>query len=798
MRPTIQPRVKEWRLPPVTPRRGTRRAFLDVVRIARSRLLALLAIPLVVAVVALAAGAVAFAAMARDLPSVDAVQQQGLQTVQIFDRKGQLLWELRDPNGGRRLVVPLSDVSPLLVKATLAAEDAHFYEHQGVDLTATARSAYITFTGEGRTGASTITQQLVRNVIMDPKEAQQATLRRKVREMALAYEVDQRYSKDQILERYLNEVYYGNQSYGIEAASLNYFDKHAKDLTLPEASLLAGLVQSPSNYDPSRTDLPHGPDGVPSVTKERQRYVLEQMAHNGTITEQEAQGAFAQPLRIKQQQVDLKAPHWVMYVRQLVELKYGDRTLYQRGLKIYTTLDYDLDQRMLKVLQDSKRNIEEHGGDNAALVAVDPRTGEILAFNGSLDYNDQSIDGQVDVLLSERQPGSSIKPVVYSAAFDKGWAPGTSIDDVQTCWQDTPGRQWCPHNFDDKFHGQVTARTALGNSLNVPAVKTLEYVGVPRVLDLGRNMGITTWKDDGSKHFGLSLTLGGAEVRPLDLAQVYSTLANNGVKRPLVGIRRITDADGNVMEDYKVPPGEQVLDPRAAYLVTSILSDPAAKLFTYGRDTPLILKDRPAASKTGTTDNYRDTWTAGYTPNLSIVVWVGNTDGHPMKEVLSSMTAGKIWPEAMRAAIETLSLPAEDFQRPDGLVERQVCGDMAMRPGEPRCRNDLFYAERPAPPTPTIPPSPTTAATPTQASTPTQEARPEEQRPTLEGTKPAEAVPQQAPPTATKAPAPPTATPQKVAPTPTPVPQKPAVTPTPQPKPTDGQVPPPPSPGPNR
>ena len=257
------------------------------------------------------------------------------------------------------------------------------------------------------------------------------------------------------------------------------------------------------------------------------------------------------------------------------------------------------------------------------------------------------------------------------------------MDDVATCWQDN-GKQWCPSNFDNQFHGKTTLRSALGNSLNIPAVKTLEYVSLPSAVDLAAKMGITTWGPDSGKTLGLSLTLGGAEIRPIDMAQVYATFANNGRKVPLVSIRQVVDASGKVLADYAVPPGEQVLDPRAAYLISNVLSDPTAKLFTYGRNTPLILKDHPAASKTGTTDNYRDTWTDGYTTSLAIVVWVGNTDGHPMKQALSSLTAGKIWPEAMQASFEALNLPAEEFPRPAGLVEQQVCGDTAMRPGNRR------------------------------------------------------------------------------------------------------------------
>jgi len=701
----------------------------------------------------------------------------------------------------------VSDVSPNLIAATLAAEDVHFYENPGFDPLATLRSAWIDLSGQGQTGASGITQQLVRNAVVDPNEARETSLRRKLREIVLAYQVDQHYSKEQILQMYLNRVYYGNQSYGVEAAAEGYFGVSAHDVDLAQAALIAGLVQSPSQLDPTRQDVPRTADGIPVATKARQQYVLEQMAAHGLITEDQARAANDEPLHIQPRQVDLKAPHWVMYVRDLVEQQFGDRTLYQAGLKIYTTLDLDENERMLQVLQSNKDVIQQQGGDNAALIAVDPRTGEILAFLGSLDYNDASIQGQVNVLTSERQPGSSIKPVIYAASFLKGWSPGTSIDDNPTCWQDQPGHQWCPQNFDNQFHGQMTVRTALGNSINIPAVKALEFVGVPSAVDLAQHMGITTWGPDSGKTLGLSLTLGGAEVRPIDMAEVYATFANDGRKVPLTALRRVTDASGSILFDLNQPQGEQVLDPRAAYMITNILSDPAAKLFTYGRNTPLMLHQGndpqsplwPAASKTGTTDNYRDTWTDGYVPSLAIVVWVGNTDGHPMKQALSSMTAGKIWPEAMQASFETLGLHPEDFSRPDGLVEGQVCGDTAMRPGEPRCRNDLFIAgQAPTPqPAPTAQPTPaaTTAPTPepTQAqptpapAAPTQ--APEAPTPVAQPTTapaapaqqqaPAPAVQPTAPPVPTAAPKP-QATTAPAAPAPT-APPKPQPTPVPKP-----------------
>jgi membrane peptidoglycan carboxypeptidase len=744
-------------------------------------LLAMIGVGLIGIFVVLQGAATGYAMLTRDLPSLSQISNHAsFKTAQIFDRKGQLLWEFYDPDGGKRTVIPLSEISQNLIDSTLAAEDAFFYQHRGVDLRATIRSAFLTGSGTSQTGASTITQQLVRNVVLSPEERRQVTLTRKAREIILAYKLDEKLSKDEILEMYLNEVYYGNQSYGVEAAAQSYFDKHARDLDIAEAAMVAGLVQSPSEYDPTRRDVARTADGIPIVTKERQAYVLEQMTRHGFITEQQARDAYAEQLQIKTRQVDLKAPHWVMFIRDLVERKYGARTLYQGGLKIYTSLDNDYNDKMQQVLQDSKATIATQGATNAAQVAVNPKTGEILAFNGSLDYYDESIDGQVNILTSERQPGSSIKPVIYATSFLKGWSPATTIDDQPTCWKDTPTHQWCPGNFDNIFHGQTTVRSALGNSLNIPAVKTLDFVGVDNAIDTGTKFGVTTWAPDSSKTFGLSLTLGGAEVKPLDMAQVYATFANNGLKIPLVAVTRIVDAEGSVLEDYKVPQGQQVIDARAAYLISNILSDPAAKLFTYGPNTPLMLHQTddpkspiwPSASKTGTTDNYRDTWTDGYTPNLAIVVWVGNADGHPMKQTLSTLTAAKVWPASMKMSFEYFHMQAEDFPKPDGLVERQVCGDARMRPGAPLCWNDLFFTETapkgtvlagPRPAQPTAQPTPQPAA----------DQQPQPAQPT-----PVPQAPAQPKPQPTAAPPPPQAQPTVAPPRPQ---QKPAPTAVPEP-----------------
>ncbi|MCC6177338.1 MAG: PBP1A family penicillin-binding protein [Chloroflexi bacterium] len=681
----LQQRAKARHRRERQPRGGGVRAALVAVTVLG---LGLLSIVLIGTLAGIQLASTSYAAINRDLPSINQISsRETFKTAQIFDRKGRLLWEFYAQDAGRRTVVPLSEVSQYLIDATLAAEDANFYSNPGIEPRGILRALYQNIAEqEVVSGASTITQQLVKNVLIpeDERYAQRgiAGYQRKVKEALLAYQVTQKLSKSQILSLYLNEILYGNQAFGVEAASQTYFAKHARDLTLAEAAVIAGLPQSPSVYDPFRN---------PVAAKARQTYVLDQMVKNDFITEQEADAARQAELPYQRQKPTFLAPHWAMYIRSLIEEKYGTRVLYQGGLRIYTSLDFDLQTRMEEVAESNAPNLAQRDAENTAIVVMNPKTGEILAMVGSMDYYNADIDGQVNVAISERQPGSTIKPIVYLTTFMKGWVPSTTIVDEKISIPDDLGRVWEPENYDKRFRGTVTVRTALGNSLNIPAVKAIQFAEVPAVADLARKMGITTWKDN--TRLGLAMALGGAEVRPLDIVSAYTVLANNGLRIPPVAITRIIDADGNTVEEYKVPQGEQVVDPRYAYMITNILSDNNARLITYGPDSLLKL-GRPAAVKTGTTDSYRDTWTIGYTPNLAIGVWVGNSDNHPMKEVLSSMSAGKIWRESMDAAIGALDLPAEEFVRPAGLLDVEVCGDAAMRPGAPTCYPEVFPVER--------------------------------------------------------------------------------------------------------
>lgn len=625
-----------------------------------------------------------YAYHAKDLPDPTALDGRRLfQTARILDRNGQVLGEFSDPKGGNRTLIPVSEMPQVLRDATVAAEDASFYTNPGFEPRAILRALWQNVRGQRIvSGASTITQQLVKNALLGPE----ATADRKMKEALLAIELTRRYSKDRILEMYLNEIYYGNLAYGIEAAAQTYFGKRARDLDLAEASFLAGLPQAPSLYDPY-TNL--------SGAKERQSYVLEQMERNGFTTPAQAQAARSQflPLRSAQQraqQTALKAPHFVNYVRALIEQQYGSDTFFRAGMQVRTTLDLRLQETAERHARAAIEELRSRNASNAAVVSIAPSSGEILAMVGSVDFNDPRIGGQVNVALAPRQPGSTLKPFTYLTAFTKGWTPATVIWDVPT----TFGGTYTPLNFDQKFRGPVSVRSALGNSLNVPAVKTLEVVGVPEMLRTVHRMGINSLRDP--NRVGLSVTLGGGEVTLLDLTYAYQGFANEGRQNgapielaPLdsraydpVAVLSITDGEGRALFEFKPERGREVVDPGLAYLVTHMLSDDEARAETFGRNGALAL-GRSSAGKTGTTDDFRDSWVVGYTPDLLTGVWVGNNDGSPMRDVLGAAGAGRIYKAYMQEALR--GVEPRRFPRPGDVVEKEVCALTGQLPG-PNCQ----------------------------------------------------------------------------------------------------------------
>lgn len=628
--------------------------------------------------VLLAVAMLGYVYIAINLPAPEELASRSATFVstKIYDRNGVVLYEVFDPHGGRRTLVPLDRISPYLIQATIATEDANFYQHPGIDPVGLTRAIVRNVrAGEIEAGGSTIPQQLVKMVFLSPER----TMTRKVKEAVLAAEVTRRYSKDQILEIYLNEIFYGNLAYGAEAAAQTYFGKPAEELTLAEAALLAGIPQSPALYDPFTN---------PEDTLWRREQVLRLMVNNGYITQAEANAANAEPLPRTSQPFDIRAPHFVMTVRQQLEWRYGPEVLYKAGLQVYTTLDYRYQEIAEGAVKSHIATLQDRNVTNGALVALSPQTGEVLAMVGSRGFFDPDIDGQVNVTMRQRQPGSAIKPLTYLTAFEKGWTPATLIWDVPVEYPDGVNPPYRPQNYDRKFHGPVVVREALGNSYNVPAVKALQFAGLPDMLEMSRRLGITTLT---RQDYGLSLTLGGGEVTLLELTSAYGVWANEGKRVPTTMILRVEDHAGRVIEQHATSPGEQVISPQHAYLITHILADNSARQAMFGANSALRLS-RPAAAKTGTTDDYRDNWTIGYTPSLVAGVWVGNNDNSEMKNVSGITGAAPIWRQFMESVLT--DQPAEEFRRPQGIEEIEVCSASGTRPSDacPERKVELFAA----------------------------------------------------------------------------------------------------------
>ncbi len=627
------------------------------------------------------------------LPSLDGLTASGDQSPyayasapssKIYDRYGRLLYEMPPPHTGSHSPVPLSDVPLALRQALIATEDATFYSNPGVDARAILRAVWINLRGgEILSGASTLTQQLARNLLMSPEERYEQTLRRKLREAALAWRISQEFSKDQILELYLNEIYFGNMAYGVEAAAQAYFGKPVRDLDLAESALLAGLPQAPAYYNPLENL-----EGA----RARQAVVLDLMVAQGYITGEQARQAKAEELYFASTPFDIRAPHFVMYVRGLLEQELGLERVEQGGLHIYTTLDLDLNDAARDIMRYRLSRLAEcdgqqadcppggHNARNAALVALDPGTGEILTMVGSPDYFSARISGAVNGATALRQPGSSIKPITYAAAFARGdLTPATMILDVRASFLTAEGTAYVPMNYDLQFRGPVRLREALASSYNLVAVKVLDTTGVANMTGLARRLGMTTFDDQ--EMLGLSVTLGGGEVRLLEETAAYAAFANGGYAVRPVAIHRVEDEAGAVLWSPEPGLGCRVLDERVAYLITNVLSDDQARIPSFGEGSVLKLT-RPAAVKTGTTTDYRDNWTVGYTPQLVAGVWAGNADNEPMLGVSGISGAAPIWHDFMELALRGQRV--QDFRRPEGLVEVEVCSLSGLLP-EPEC-----------------------------------------------------------------------------------------------------------------
>lgn len=571
---------------------------------------------------------------------------------QIFDRHGNLLYEIYAEEN--RIPIKLADLPAHVAQATIAIEDKNFYRHHGLDFRGLIRAGWRNFQQGTAQGGSTITQQLVKNALL----SREKTFERKLKEAVLAIATEVIYSKDEILEMYLNYISYGGTAVGIESAAKRYFAKPAAELSLAEAALLAGLPQAPSAYSPFGANPERG--------KTRQKEVLRRMVEDDYISQEQADAAASETLNFAISRTDIKAPHFVFYIKDQLEKEYGTMMVETGGLRVTTTLDLELQEAAQASLSAELNGLERLRINNGAALVTKPNTGEILAMIGSKDYFNTAADGQVNVTLAMRQPGSSIKPIMYATAFQaKTLSPGSMLLDIPTCFKSTGQRDYCPKNYSGGFSGPVTMRHALGNSLNIPAVKALATIGVERFITQANRMGIKSWTDP--SRYGLSLTLGGGEVQMVEMAEAFGVLANQGVRVPLTGIAEVKDYRGKVLYQHDVEQRredlawlaendleegrgdlQRVMDRAPAYLTNHILQDNNARLAAFGGNSKLVIRGHIVSAKTGTTNDLKDNWTVGYTPEFLTITWVGNNDSSSMSYLTSGVTgAAPIWNSIM-------------------------------------------------------------------------------------------------------------------------------------------------------
>jgi len=576
------------------------------------------------------------------------VKRQSPQTTIIYDRTGQhILYEIHGEEN--RIVLTHDEIPDSIRIATIAAEDDNFYHHFGIDFFSILRAIKNNFQKNNMSqGASTITQQLARNAFL----GREKTFSRKIIELVIAIKIEKKYTKDQILDMYLNEVPYGSNAYGIETASKTFFGKNATDLTLDEAALLAALPKATSYYSPYGNHL--------NELIFRQQNIITRigtlkLADTATVDEAKANLITEKIIPFT---AEIDSPHFVFYARDELEKQFGTEMLEQGGLRVYTTLDYDKQKLAEQILTESDELLKKYGASNVALVSLDPKSGQILTMVGSKDYYNSSIDGQVNVTTRSRQPGSSFKPFAYATAFEKGYQPETKLIDAQTDFgADGSDKHYIPRNYDGKFHGVVTMRQALAMSLNVPAVKTLSLAGVQDTIDLAHRLGITTLND--INRYGLSLVLGGGEVKLLDETAGYAVFANDGKKNHPVAIMKVTDSYNKELY-VTTAQNTPVLDPQIARKINSILSDNDARIPIFGPNNKLFIPGKIVAAKTGTTSEFKDAWTVGFTPNIATGVWVGNNNNIPMRAGADgSYVAAPIWNKFMSQVLD--DYPVEPF-----------------------------------------------------------------------------------------------------------------------------------------
>lgn len=641
--------------------------------------------------------ACAFLVLIVTLPNPSKLETREIaQTSKILDRHGNLLYEIYASED--RKIIPLEEIPDLTKKAFISMEDKDFYTHSGLAPRGLVRAVRETLLHRQLQGGSTITQQLIKSALLTPER----TITRKIKEIFLSLIVEQKYSKDKILEMYLNQVPFGGTAYGIESASQTYFGKSAKDLNLAQSALIAGLTAAPTYYSPFGAH--------PETSKVRQEEVLRRMVEDKYITKETAEITKNETLNFRKPEISIHAPHFVLYVKDLLVKKYGEQKVKQGGLKVTTTLDLDLQQFAQITVASEVAKLKNLNVGNGASLVTKPSTGEIFAMVGSKDYFDEESDGNVNITTALRQPGSSIKPINYALGLLKGYTPATVFNDSPTCFNVTGQKPYCPVNYDGKYHGAVQMRFALGNSYNIPAVKMIAVNSVHDMIATASAMGISTFKDE--SRYGLSLTLGGGEVTMLDMATSFGVFANAGIRKDLVSILKVEDSKGNVLEEYKdqnlgdlntpspqnPPPsmskkpvstlainGPRILPAEVTYLISHILLDNNARIAMFGDNSLLKIPGKTVSVKTGTTDDKRDNWTIGYTPSYLTVVWVGNNDNKPMNPYLSSGITGAapIWNKIMTYALK--DMPDESPKQPEGIIGKEICAFSGLLKGNSEC-----------------------------------------------------------------------------------------------------------------
>ena len=601
----------------------------------------------------------------------------------IYDRNGILLYTLY--SGRNQTFVPLNKIPKQLQEATIAIEDKEFYHHGAIDFMGIGRAAYaILLHHKIEGGGSTLTQQLVKSSLLTPEQ----TIERKIKEVVLAFATELMYPKDKILEMYLNQVPYGGTAYGVEAASQTYFGRHVEQLTLGEQAYLAGLPQAPSTYSPYGSR--------PELGKSRQEQILQKMQEQGYITEKQRTDALKQTLKFEKIANPIKAPHFVFYVKDLLVKKYGEKAVDQGGMKVQTSLDLKVQEFAQKTVTEQVAELASNKVGNAGALITNPGTGEILAMVGSKDYFDPK-HGNVNTTIALLQPGSSIKPINYAVGLIKGYSAATPFIDQPVCFPNPPQKAYCPRNYDGKFHGVVQMRESLGNSLNIPAVQMLKMNGLDAMLATASAMGISTFKDP--SQYGLSLTLGGGEVTMVDMATAFGVFANQGYRVDLHPILKITNNEGKVIEEYTPPKspifGKKVIPSEVAFIISDILADNKARVMAFGPSSELKIDKQHVSVKTGTTNDYRDNWTIGYTPSYLVATWVGNNDHTPMVGIVSGVTgAAPIWHDLMTEMLKDKK--PQIPQKPPNVIGKYVCSGTGQatssNPNEPaKCATRFEY-----------------------------------------------------------------------------------------------------------